>query len=423
MRITTEKVKNRMSSKKVYYNVIWNTFGSIFYSFCQWLMTVVVVHVATYDDAGYLSLAMTTSSSFSAIALFSMRNYQVSDVRGEYSVHEYFGSRIITCAMALITCLAVSFWKNDTFVFSCIAAFMVIRVAEAFADVLHGQNQKYDRYDYIGISYIIRGLLSIALFVTLLKTTGSMAVTLAAVAIANLLGVLGWDFYKTNRLEAIKPVFGVTVVALLRKCIPIVIFSFLLSVENLIPKNVLSDVMGTEALGIYSTVATPTLVVQVFAMVAFNPFLPGISYDYNTGNIEKFRKGFFKLLVVFAISAAAIFAMAALLGRPVLSILFGEQILDYYEIFMPIIVVTVLTGIIWIFSAILVGMRENMFLVAAIAVCFVVNILMTRPCIVNMGMNGASVAQIVPHSILLVLMAMKILISTGASNKKERADK
>ena len=62
-------------------NVIWNTVGSVFYSACQWIITIIVVHVATYETAGHLSLAMTMSSSFSAISLFSMRNYQVSDVK------------------------------------------------------------------------------------------------------------------------------------------------------------------------------------------------------------------------------------------------------------------------------------------------------------------------------------------------------
>lgn len=61
-------------------NVIWNTCGSVFYSLCQWLLTAIVIRGASYEAGGVLSLAMTTSSSFSAISLFSMRNYQVSDL-------------------------------------------------------------------------------------------------------------------------------------------------------------------------------------------------------------------------------------------------------------------------------------------------------------------------------------------------------
>ena len=68
-------------------NIAWNTFGSIFYCVCQWLITVLVVWLDSYSAAGNLSLAMTTSSSFSAISLFSMRNYPGPD-------HSRGGSKI-----------------------------------------------------------------------------------------------------------------------------------------------------------------------------------------------------------------------------------------------------------------------------------------------------------------------------------------
>ena len=94
--------------KQMTKNIAWNTFGSVFYSACQWLITVLVVHLSSYESAGYLSLAMTTSSSFSAISLYSMRNFQVSDVKGEYNCNEYVGSRIDTCILGFVCCAIVS---------------------------------------------------------------------------------------------------------------------------------------------------------------------------------------------------------------------------------------------------------------------------------------------------------------------------
>ena len=100
-------------------NIIWNTFGSIFYCACQWLITIVVVHLSSYEAAGYLSIAMTTSSSFSAISLFSMRNYQISDVRGEYTDNEYVGSRIFTCIAAFVSCVLVCLITNSVYQTLC----------------------------------------------------------------------------------------------------------------------------------------------------------------------------------------------------------------------------------------------------------------------------------------------------------------
>ncbi len=399
-------------------NVLWNTIGSIYYSFCQWLITVVVVHIATFSDAGFLSIAMTTSSSFSAISLFSMRNYQVSDINGDYSVHEYFGSRILTSIVALVTCICVSAFGNTTYMLICISSFMLIRVAEAIADVLHGQDQKYNRYDYIGISYILRGTATVISFVIALKITGDMMITLIITAVINLVIAFLWDYLKTNRIENIRPViYSNRVRQLLKSCAPLVVFSFLLSLENLVSKVALEKILGTEKLGIYSTIATPTLVVQVFAMVAFNPFLPAFSYNYMSGNIDRFKKDIYKLIGAFVGMYVAVLIGATLLGKPVLSLIFGKGILENYDLFIPIIWVTLLTGTIWVLSAVLIGMREIFFLLIAISISFTLCLIIVMACINKYGMNGASVAQIIPMVILCLAIVVKIIM---AIIKKEK---
>ncbi len=386
-------------------NILWNTFGSVWYSACQWAITVIVYHIASYEAAGYLSLAMTTSSSFSAISLFSMRNFQVSDVRGEYSRDIYTGSRILTCVVALICCIVSSVFQNNAYQTLCITAFMVVRVAEAFVDVLHGEDQKHDRYDYIGKSYIIRGFLTVAIFVIGLKATGDLLTTLFIVAGTNLLAAILYDWLKTNGLARIKPIlFSRQVLELLKKCAPIVAFAFLLSLHNLIPKNALQQVMGTEHLGIYSTIASPTLVVQVFASVAFNPFLPTFSEALAQKNYHRFLQLLRKTYLGFLVLCIVVTAGAFLLGRFGLTVLFGEQILEYYDLFLPIVWVTILTAIIWILSAVIVAMRQMKWLLTGIAGTFVLLLFLTHPCIEAFGKNGVSIVQLITYGIDIIFM-------------------
>ena len=318
-------------------NIIWNTFGSIFYSACQWLITVIVYHVADLNAAGFLSLAMTTSSSFSAISLFGMRSYQVSDVKREYSQHEYVGSRVLTCIVAFVTCALVSIWGNNIYQILCIDAFMLIRVAEAMVDVLNGEEQKLDRYDLIGKSYIIRGTATVVIFTVGLMTLKNLMITLFIIAIVNLLIAFVFDWKKTTALEQIKPViYNKKIRTLLMQCVPIVVFSFLFSLEGLIPKNVLQQLEGTESLGAYSTIASPTLVISVLANVVFNPFLPVFASVYQNGEYNRFLKLLHKVYIALAGLAIVTTIGALLLGRWGLSLLFGSGILKYYQLFMPI---------------------------------------------------------------------------------------
>ncbi len=386
-------------------NVIWNTVGSIFYCACQWLITIIVVRVSTYEDAGYLSLAMTTSSSFSAISLFSMRNFQVSDIKNEYSSAIYTGSRILTSLLAFALCILVSVWGNSLYQILCIAAFMLVRVAEAIVDVMHGIDQKHERYDYIGKSYIYRGITTVVSFTLVEVLLHDLLASLFIMAALNLLIAFLYDWRKTHSLEYFVPVIKDKGVAeLLKKCIPIVIFTFVLSLETLLPKNLLQMKYGAEALGIYSSISSPTLVVQVFASVVFTPFLPMVSQVYVNRDMMKFRKMLHRIYLMLAILGVVVTIGAMLFGKIGLKILLREDILQYYDLFMPIVWCTILTAGIWVMSAIMTAMRELKILLIGIIGDFAL-------CLITMGYfvgtyekNGVSLVQLLVFAINIIYM-------------------
>lgn len=404
-------------------NILWNTIGSIFYSGCQWLISIVVVWMMSYETAGYLGLAMTTSSSFSAISLFNVRNFQVSDVKEEYNSRQYVGSRILTCITAMFCCSVYAGLKNDRYQALCIDAFMVIRLVEALCDVLHGVNQKFDRYDYIGKSYIMRGAVTIVGFILGLKITNDLLLSLVLVAFCNLLLAIGYDIFRTKSLENIKPEISKKTVEILKVCAPLVIFSFLLSMENLIPKEVLKDVAGPDKLGIYTSMASPTLVVQVFATVVFNPLLPGVSRLYNEEDYVGFRKMLHKLYAAFVGLSVIVTVGAILFGRIALKILFKESILEYYDLFMPIVWCTILTAVIWVLSAVLVAMRKIGWILVGMLVNFVICIGSVRWWVDVYGMNGVSFVQIFTYGLYIVfMMVLCSIVLKRQINKKNEAE-
>ena len=393
------------SSENLQKNIFLNTLGNLVYYFCQWLMTILVVHLASYSQAGYLSLAMNTSTSFAVIALFSMRNFQISDVRHEYTRHEYAGSRVLTCLAAFISCAVYAFAANSVFQALCITAFMLIRIAEDIVDVLHGENQKKGRYDYICRSYLMRGLASIVLFSLVLKLSGNLFVTLLAVAAVNLIIAFAYDWVRTSSLAEIKPVmFSRHVLKLLGECLPITVFTFLLNLEMLIPKQVLKAVVGYDELGIYSSIASPTLVIQLFATVAFSPIIPKLSAYLRDGEFDRFASMLRKTYLLIAGIAVLITAGAALLGRWGLTLLFGKSILSHYSLFMPVVWVSLLIGFIFILQSILIAMRQMKWMLIGMIADFALCCALVYPCINHFGSNGASIVQIIAYGVYLPYM-------------------
>ena len=82
--------------KSVQQNMIYNTFGTLVYYFCQWVITVLIVRMSGLEDAGILNLAMSVTAAPAIVGLFNIRSYQVSDLKGQYSDQVYIKSRLYT---------------------------------------------------------------------------------------------------------------------------------------------------------------------------------------------------------------------------------------------------------------------------------------------------------------------------------------
>lgn len=95
-----------MEKKSTLANIFYNSFGMIFYYGCQWLTTLLVVRLSGYSDSGVYGLAMTFTAAFAILALFNTRQYQVSDVAGEYSDRTYIRSRLVAIGIAFFICAA-----------------------------------------------------------------------------------------------------------------------------------------------------------------------------------------------------------------------------------------------------------------------------------------------------------------------------
>lgn len=399
--------------------MLWNTVGNLVYCICQWVITILAVKLDSYGAAGYLSLAMSTSSTFSTIAMFSMRNYQVSDVKNEFKDAEYLGSRLITSVIAIVLCALFAINSTSVYQMLCIDAFMVIRIAESIVDVIHGINQKFDRYDLIGKSYLLRGIATDVAFIAGFVFFKDILVAIALTGVANIALVFLYDVRKTSKLEKLSMVVKDRNIAiLLKKCTPIVATSFLLSLIPLLPRTAVQTMLGNEILGIYSSIASPTLVVQVFATYAFNPLIPKIAVLFNEKRYDAFLSVFHKVLLFFVGFAVVVYAGAFVLGRWGLNLLYGASILESYELFMPLVGCTLLTAYIWIMNSIVTSIRKIWQMMFAMATGFIVCFFMTNPFITWFGSNGASYIQILCFGIVLI----ELIVIVEFSIQKNKRD-
>lgn len=339
-------MENR-KTKSVQQNMIYNTVGSLVYYFCQWVMTVLIVRMSGFEDAGILSLAMSVTAAPAIVGLFNIRSYQVSDLKGQYSDSVYIRSRVYTNLLSFEVCLFVVFVNGYPLEKAAvILLFMCFKMAEGAADVFYGIDQKKERLDYAGISLTIRGFGSLALFCGIFMLTKNLFFCVLGMSFFSFAVVFVYDRRIVSRLtEEREPAAFSQIKSLLITCLPLAVVAFLNNLSLTIPKIYLEKYYGEEIFGIYSSVSSPTIVVQLAATTLFAPLVPVLTKQFNENHKKEFRKilaQFFGLILAGTVLGVV---LSKLLADWVLKILYGEEIGPYTNLFIPVFFIAVLIAV------------------------------------------------------------------------------
>lgn len=325
-------------------NMLFNTTGSAVYFACQWLLLIVVVHITDYSEAGLLSLATNVTASPYIIALYGMRNYQVSDIEGKFSDRVYFLSRILSSIIAMSVCLImIVIGRYDLRKSLVILAYMIFKIIEAFSDYYYGLEQKINRMDYSGVSLAIRGIATLAAFIVSYWFMKNLLVSLALMICFSLGVIIFYDIRILRKYydEDVSKGKRGEVSVLMKECFPLAFVSYLNNLSIVLPRIMLEHYHGEEIMGYYSSVASPTSVIQLLATNLFAPLILVLTIHYNEKNVKKFtgilKRFFAGALIVSIVCVAA----AEIMGEWVLVQLFKPQIRPYVYLFVPVIIMTV----------------------------------------------------------------------------------
>ena len=83
---------------------IWNMIGSMIMAFQSVILLMILTRTVGLIESGIFTIAYANANLFLTIGKYGMRNFQVSDIKGEFSFREYKTSRIITvCTMIILS--------------------------------------------------------------------------------------------------------------------------------------------------------------------------------------------------------------------------------------------------------------------------------------------------------------------------------
>jgi O-antigen/teichoic acid export membrane protein len=388
-------------------NMIWNMAGSFLYAFASMVLTMIVVQLVGDEQGGIFTFAFTTfGQQMFMVAYFGIRPYQITDVENRYSFGDYLHLRMATSAAALAIGVGFILLQGYT-VHKALVVFLMVcyKVIDGFADAYEAEFQRSGRLYLTGKSNAFRTILSVGSFFVTLYVTRNL-VTAGAVAVAaQILGVLLFDVSVMTGLDNIDWRWrGSGCLDLAKSCLLLFLSVFLDFYIFSAAKYAIEGHMNDAAMAVYGAIFMPTSVINLVAGFVIRPFLTKLSLYWETRDAKAFS-GVIRMIFV-VILGLTILAVggAALLGIPVLSLLYPNLRAALSECRLALVMIILGGGFnAWmnLFYYTLVIMKKQRWIFGGYVFVCIVAMLISPAAVIRGGLTGGAASYL----LLMILLA------------------
>lgn len=417
MSITGGKSTRSMSTKQ---NMLINAGASLFYLFCNWITTILVITFSpSYSAAGTLAVAMAVGNIFATIMLFRARILQVTDTSEKTRSGHYVMQRILTFALASIFCAVYSLCTvalNDLLV---VFLFLGFKAVESFVDVFHGVDQKNNRFDLIGSSLMVRGLLVVVSFCIGLLVFKSLTWAVFLMLLTTLAFALLFDAAQSGKLDVVKPLYDFSILKRIIILSSAGFFATLFATFIVsFPRQLYALLFGNEALGIYAALASPTVIIQALVSYLYAPLIKPLSDHWESGNFPYMRRIILRVVISVTVIILLLSLFFAFFGDPLFSFVFKKDVGSYLYLMNPLIIATGCAALSSFFSDLLIIAKKfkQVFIVniAGLLVMFASVYFFLN----GLGANGISYTVIVSYAV--VILSGAVIYLFAERDKKEK---
>ena len=386
-------------------SVFWNMMSSGLNSIVSMLLLWVVTLLNGVSDAGIFSLGFSTSQMMLTIGNYGMRNYQATDVTNKYSIKVYEASRIVTNIIMMVSVLGFVWFEGYYFEKALITILLcLLKVTDAFDDVYGGYYQVKGRLDIAGKIMSIRiGAYVLGFILTLIFTHSLILSCLISIIISSI--VLIVLIHSTKIIIPLeKPSFQWNRIwNLLTECFPLCISAFLLIYMGNAPKYAIDTYLTAKDQAYYTYLFMPCFVTNLFVGFALQPLLVRLSKSW----VHKEYRKFIKLCgLIFAgalIISTIIIIGGAILGCPILSIVFGVSLSAYTNVLVVLLIGGAFFAFAVIEQVILTVMRRQVYLLIGFGIASVIAMLISGILVKKFALLGAAYAYTISAGALFLV--------------------
>lgn len=409
MRLITEKP----SEKEIY---IWNILGSLANAGLSVIILMVVTRTLDNQKADIFSIAWAISQLMATIGCYQIRVLQATDVDEKFTFRQYFEFRIVTIVAMMICSCAYVYIKHYT-VYKAIIIIIICgyRAVDSLADVFEGWFQQKERLDLAGRALFIRVVIAIVGGGICLVVMHDLLALSLMLLFIYVVGLLLYDIRYYNKLKVLEKQKenqnNKWLQGLLVAGTPLFVNAYLLMDIMNTPKIVIDAVIMNGGLQngsqtIFNILFMPASVLTL-AYIVFRPLLTKMAIEWTMGRIKNFLKIIGSIMCCLLGMSILIIGGSALLGIPVLSVLYAMDLTMYKKELLLIILGGCFCTFSYVLDNALVVIRRQYLLVCAYVVSWAYVKIFAHTFVGKWGIMGAA---IVYTTSMLLFLATTLLI-------------
>ena len=409
MRLITEKP----SEKEIY---IWNILGSLANAGLSVIILMVVTRTLDNQKADIFSIAWAISQLMATIGCYQIRVLQATDVEEKFTFRQYFEFRIVTIVAMMICSCAYVYIKHYT-VYKAIIIIIICgyRAVDSLADVFEGWFQQKERLDLAGRALFIRVIIAIVGGGICLVVMHDLLALSLMLLFIYVVGLLLYDIRYYNKLKVLEKQKenqnNKWLQGLLVAGTPLFVNAYLLMDIMNTPKIVIDAAIMNGGLQngsqtIFNILFMPASVLTL-AYIVFRPLLTKMAIEWTMGRIKNFLKIIGSIMCCLLGTSILIIGGSALLGIPVLSVLYAMDLTMYKKELLLIILGGCFCTFSYVLDNALVVIRRQYLLVCAYVVSWAYVKIFAHTFVGKWGIMGAA---IVYTTSMLLFLATTLLI-------------
>lgn len=312
-------------------NFIWNMFGMTFNSFNSLFYMIIITRINGTNDAGIFTLAFSIACLVFYIGTYAGRVYQVTDSSKIVSTSDYVVHRLIAFGILIITSFVYSLimgYSNQKLII--VLLLCLLKGLEALSDVFYGILQKNDYLYKAGFSLTIKSLLSITVFFVTDIASHNVVLSILSMILVWGLMLLFYDIPSSYRIEKFNwNVNKENIFFLFKDGFFVFLINFFSVYIVNAPKYAADGVLTNSMQAVFGIVLMPATLVSLAVQYLIQPYLKKMAIYYERGDINGFNNIIMKLFLFTVVFGIVCLVGAYILGIPVLSLVYGINLIEY----------------------------------------------------------------------------------------------